>query len=159
MAARKPPRRIDEKDRAILRVLQRRADAPAVEIARAAGLSQTPCWRRVGLLEKSGVIRKRVALLDGEALGYGVVVFAEIAMKRNDARVLRAFERSVQDIAEIVECHAVSGERDFVLKIVIDSVMSYERLLRGRLLRLPGVGSVSSRFALSTVKYSTEIPL
>ncbi len=159
MAAPKTPRRIDDKDRAILRVLQRRADAPATEIARAAGLSQTPSWRRVGLLERSGIIRKRVALLDGEALGFGVVVFAEVAMKRTDARALQAFERSVQGIAQIVECHAVSGERDFVLKIVVDSVASYERLLRGRLLRLPGVGSISSRFALSTVKYSTEIPI
>ncbi len=155
----KAPRRIDDKDRAILRILQRRGEASAGEVAVAVGLSPTPCWRRIGQLERAGVIRARVALLDAAALGHGVVVFAEVAMKQNNGKALAAFEAAVKTIPQIVECHAVSGERDYVLKIIIDSVMAYERLLRGRLLRLPGVGSVSSRFALSTVKYSTEIPI
>ncbi len=123
------------------------------------GLSHTPCWRRVKRLEKDGVIRKRVTLLDANALRLAVNVFVHVTLKNHRENGLTLFEEAVQDISEIVECYTVSGDRDFLLRVVVADVSAYEHLLKHILVNLPGVDNLSSTFALRQVKYTTEYPL
>lgn len=150
---------LDETDRKILRALQARADYSMAELGELVGLSHTPCWRRVKRLEQSGLIRARVALLDPQRLNLGVSVFAAINITKHDEESLEAFERAVHDIPEIVECHTVSGDRDFLLRVVVSNVADYEKLLKQKLVHLPGVESVSSTFALKQAKYTTQLPI
>jgi Lrp/AsnC family transcriptional regulator len=151
--------KLDEFDLRILRELQVRADLSVAELGERIGLSHTPCWRRIRRLEDAGVIRARVTLLDPRLLDLDVNVFAQITLARHDEETLERFEAAVQDMAEVVECHTVSGDRDFLLRVVVGDVSDYERLLKTRLVHLPGVASVSSTFALKQVKYTTVLPV
>ena len=129
------------------------------ELGDKVGLSHTPCWRRVKRLEKDGIIRKRVTLLDAEGLHLSVNVFVSVTLKNHVENGLTLFEESVQDVPEIVECYTVSGDRDFLLRVVVADVGAYEHLLKHVLINLPGVDNLSSTFALRQVKYTTEYPL
>ncbi|MCC5887614.1 MAG: Lrp/AsnC family transcriptional regulator [Gammaproteobacteria bacterium] len=150
---------LDDFDRRILRVLQDDADCSMAELGERVGLSHTPCWRRVKKLEAKGVIRGRVVLLDPERLHLTVNVFVEVRLGQQDEDTLNAFEAAVQSIDEIVESYTVSGEKDFLLRVVVADVASYEALLKKQLVHLPGVASLSSVFALRQVKYTTRLPL
>ena len=150
---------LDRFDLAILRELQRRGDLSVAEIGERVGLSHTPCWRRIKRMEKDGIIRERVVLLDPVRLGVDVNVFAHVTLTRHDEQTLEAFEQAVQQVAEVVECHTVSGDRDFLLRVVVADVGEYEQLLKTRLVHLPGVASMSSTFALKQVKYTTRLPI
>ncbi len=150
---------LDDFDRRILRVLQEDADCSMAALGERVGLSHTPCWRRVKKLEQRGVIRARVVLLDPEALHLSVNVFVEVRLARQDEDTLNEFEAAVQRIDEIVESYTVSGEKDFLLRVVVGDVAAYETLLKGQLVHLPGVASLSSTFALRQVKYTTRLPI
>lgn len=150
---------LDETDRAILRVLQENADHSVAEVAKRVALPYTPCWRRIQRLERSGVIARRVALLEQRALGLGVSVLVAVTLRRHDEATLKRFERAVQEIDEIMECYAIAGDRDFHLRVVVPDVEAYDRLLKSKLVHLPGAASVSSSFALSCVKYTTKLPI
>ncbi len=151
--------KLDKFDLRILRELQLRADLSVAELGERIGLSHTPCWRRIRRLEEAGVIRERVTLLDPKLLNLDVNVFAQVTLTRHDEETLERFEEAVQDVAEVVECHTLSGDRDFLLRIVVGDVSDYERLLKKHLVHLPGVASVSSTFALKQVKYTTVLPV
>lgn len=155
----KKPAELDEFDLRILRALQDDAALSMVDLGERVGLSHTPCWRRVKKLEEEGYIRDRVVLLDAEQLDLGVNVFVEVHLKAHDEDSLNAFETAVVAVDEIVECYTVSGEKDFLLRVVVADVASYEQLLKHRLVHLPAVGSLSSTFALRQVKYTTRLPL
>ena len=129
------------------------------ELGERVGLSHTPCWRRVKRLQECGLIRQRVALLDAEQLDLAVNVFVNVTLKRHQENALNRFEESVQAVPEIVECYSVSGETDFLLRIVVADVSAYERLLKETLVHLPEVGNLTSTFALRQVKYTTALPL
>ena len=150
---------LDRMDRHILVELQRSADLSIQELGERVGLSHTPCWRRVKRLEECGLIRGRVALLDAEQLDLAVNVFVNVTLKRHQENALNRFEESVQDVPEIVECYSVSGETDFLLRIVVADVSAYEHLLKATLVHLPEVGNLTSTFALRQVKYTTALPL
>ncbi|WP_111640722.1 Lrp/AsnC family transcriptional regulator [Marinimicrobium alkaliphilum] len=150
---------LDDFDRNILRILQENADCSMAELGEKVGLSHTPCWRRVKRLEAEGIVRRRVTLLDPHKLGLGVTVYAYIIIKSHDEESLNAFESAVHAIAEIVECYSTSGDKDYVLRIVVDSVEHYEQLLKRSLVHLPNVASVNSTFALKQVKYTTQLPI
>ena len=150
---------LDSFDIKILRELQQNAEISMQELGDKVGLSHTPCWRRVKRLEKDNVIRKRVTLLDPVALHLAVNVFVHVTLKNHRENGLTLFEEAVQDIAEIVECYTVSGDRDFLLRVVVADVTAYEQLLKHVLINLPGVDNLSSTFALRQVKYTTEYPL
>lgn len=150
---------LDETDRAILRVLQENADHSVAEVAERVALPYTPCWRRIQRLQRNGIIARRVALLDQRALGLGVSVLVAVALRRHDEATLKRFERAVQEIDEIMECYAIAGDRDFHLRVVVPDVEAYDRLLKAKLVHLPGAASVSSSFALSCVKYTTKLPI
>ncbi len=151
--------KLDDLDLAILDVLQEDARLSNAAVASRVGLSPSPCWRRVQRLERLGVIRARVAVLDAEKLGIGLVAFANVKLSAHGRQALPEFEEAIRRYDEVVECHTVTGEVDFVLRIVTRDTHSYERLLRDHLLQLPHIGEVHSTIALTQVKYTTRVPL
>jgi len=153
------PQNLDSFDQHIIRELQADADISMQDLGERVGLSHTPCWRRVKKLEESGIIRGRVTLLDPERLNLSVNVFVQVSLSVQREDALNAFEEAVQLIPEIVECYTVSGDRDFLLRVVVEDVSAYERLLKSTLVHLPEVANLSSSFALRQVKYTTELPL
>jgi len=150
---------IDAMDRKILIALQAHPDLSTADIADRVGLSHTPCWRRMKKLEEDGVIAGRVVLLNAKALNLAVNVFAEIRLKQHDETTLEALERAVRSRSEILECFSVSGDSDYLMRIVIGSIDAYEIFLKKVLLHLPGVAAVNSRFALGCVKMTTALPI
>ena len=151
--------KLDPIDRRILAELQESAEMSMQELGERVGLSHTPCWRRVRRLERQGIITRRVALLDAKQLGLAVDVFVNVNLRRHQENALNRFEEAVQDVPEIVECYTVSGETDFMLRVVVSDVSAYERLLKATLVHLPEVGNLTSTFALRQVKYTTALPL
>ena len=151
--------RLDRTDRRILNELQAKADISMQELGDRVGISHTPCWRRLRRLEGLGLIRGRVALLDAEHLDLTVNVFVNVSLKRHQDNALTRFEESVQTIPEIVECYTVSGETDFLLRVVVADVRAYEELLKETLVHLPEVSNLTSTFALRQVKYTTALPV
>jgi Lrp/AsnC family transcriptional regulator len=150
---------LDEFDKKILDRLQRDATVAVADLAEQVGLSQSTCWRRINLLEQAGVIRSRVALLDAKALGLEVTVFANIKLSAHGRRSLSEFEEAIATCPEVVECYTMSGEMDFLLRIVARDIEAYERFLRATLLQMPSVQEVHSHIALSQVKHTTMLPL
>jgi Lrp/AsnC family transcriptional regulator len=150
---------IDALDRKILSALQRHPDASIAELGEIVGLSQTPCWRRLKRMQDAGVVKQKIWLLDPKQLGLSVNVFAEVRLKQHDEQTLESFEHMTREQGEIVECFSMSGQSDYLLRILVGSVADYEKLLKKVLLHLPGVGSINSSFALQTVKLTTDVPL
>ena len=150
---------LDDIDHRILALLQEDASLNAAEVANRVGLSQSPCWRRIARLERDGLIRRRVALLDRQKLGLGVVVFVQVKIARGSKHSLAQFEDTVRRFPEVQECYMLMGEIDFLLKVVTRDVASYEDFLRGKLSRLTAVGEVRSSMVLSPIKATTALPL
>lgn len=149
----------DKIDRTLLSLLQREVVQPLAKLAAAAGLSASPCWRRIQRLEKLGVIKNRVALLDRRKLGLNLEVFVEVRFGRDEPNSLHNFEEAVRAAPEVLECYMLMGEVDFLLRVVARDVDDYERFLRKKLAILPGVRDIKSSIALSTVKSTTVLPL
>ncbi len=150
---------IDAIDRRILGVLQQDASLSNAQVASQVGLSGSPCWRRIRRLERDGVIQGRVALLDGDKLGLSVVVFASVKLSGHGRQALPEFESAIREYPEVVECYTVTGEVDFILRIVTRSMHTYEDFLRHHLLQMPTVAEVHSTIALTQVKYTTALPV
>lgn len=153
------PVELDDYDRKILRALQENADYSMADLGNMIGLSHTPCWRRLKRLETEGVIRGKVTLLDPKLLNLGVTVHAYITIKHHDASSLEAFENAILTIPEVVECYSTSGDKDYVLRVVVENVEHYERLMKDTLIHLPNIGSINSAFALKQVKFTTQLPI
>ncbi len=150
---------MDDIDLNILRTLQETPEISMEELGEKVGLSHTPCWRRVKRMESEGTIRQRAVIVDRETLGLDVVVFAFIRLARHDEETLNGFENAVQGCPEVVDCYSIAGEHDYSLRVVTSSVKAYERLVKDVILHLPGVGSISSSFALSEVKHCNKLPI
>jgi Lrp/AsnC family transcriptional regulator len=150
---------MDKIDRKILSLLQLEPDIPIAELSERVGLSQTPCWRRVKKLENDGVISGRAVLLNPLALGLSANVFASLKLRHHDEATLDAFEAAAKERPEVVECFSMSGESDYILRVVINGIGAYEQFLKKVLLHLPGVASVNSSFALKCVKLTTRLPV
>ncbi|GGO99828.1 Lrp/AsnC family transcriptional regulator [Stakelama pacifica] len=150
---------MDRLDLKLLDALQRSPDLSTADLAEQIGLSHTPCWRRLKRLEASGAIRERAVILDPQILGFPISVFAEVRLRQHDEATLEAFEESVRCRDEIVECFSMSGERDYLLRVVVGDVASYESFLKKVLLHLPEVASINSSFALNIIKITTRLPL
>jgi DNA-binding Lrp family transcriptional regulator len=150
---------LDEIDIKILQHLQREARISNVELADRVGLSPAPCLRRVRALERAGVIRKYVALLDPRALNLNVTVLVQVSLDRQVAERFQVFEQAILDRPEVLECDVTTGPSDFLLRIVVKDVAAYEQFQREFLSRIESVSSTNSSFALKQVKYFTEFPL
>lgn len=149
---------MDKTDREILRCLQADAAMPLEEVARRVHLTPTPTWRRIQKLEASGVIRRRVALCDADKLGVGVTVFVAIKTAQHNAAWLEAFARGVQDIDEVVELYRMSGEVDYLMRVVVPDIAGYDAVYK-RLIRVAELSDVSSSFAMERIKYTTALPV
>ena len=149
----------DEIDLKILRILQRDPDRNITDIGEAVGLSHTPCWRRIRKMQEAGIIRGRVMLIDAEKIGMDISVFVFVRLEKHSPGVLEAFEEAARKLPEIVQCYAMSGEFDFLLRVVVPSVRDYERTIKAKLLKLPHVGIMNSHFALNEVKNTSELPI
>lgn len=149
---------MDRIDRQILNLLQKNAALPVSEIAAAVGLSTTPCWRRIQNLEKSGVITQRVALLNRETLELGVDVFVAVRTAEHNAKWLDAFDKAIDAFPEVVECYRMSGEIDYLMRVVVKDITTYDEFYQ-RLIRKVRLSDVSSSFAMERMKYTTALPV
>jgi Lrp/AsnC family leucine-responsive transcriptional regulator len=154
-----PKTELDEIDRNILRHLQEDGRMPLAKLADAVGLSPSPCLRRVRLLEQRRVIARYVAVLDQQRVGLPVSVFASIKLEKQQEEELDRFAKAVARWPEVLECYLMTGPRDYLLRIVVEDLPAYERFLKQKLTRLPGVASIESSFALEQVKYTNVLPI
>jgi DNA-binding Lrp family transcriptional regulator len=151
--------KIDETDNAILGILQERARISNVELAERVHLSESACLRRVRALEKAGIIAGYSALVDPVQVGLPSAVFVQLTLQRQDQTDLDAFEEAVRMIPEVMECYLMTGEFDYLLRIVVSDASDYERVHRQHLTRLPGVARVQSSFTLRTVRKTSVLPI
>jgi len=150
---------LDDIDRRILRELQRNPSLTMVELGGRVGLSHTPCWRRVRRLEESGIITGKQYLLDAEAIGFEVTVFCFIKIKDHDRESLLRFEAAAEKLPDVLQCYSISGEHDYLLRVLAKSVKDYEAAVKNELLQLPHVGHISTSFALNEIKNTSVLPL
>ena len=149
---------MDQIDRLILIQLQHNAAQPVADIARKVGLSVTPCWRRIQRMEENGIIRKRVALLDSKAIGVAMSVFVAVRTDQHTADWLKNFAGMVADMPEVVEFYRMSGEVDYLLRVVVPNMAAYDSFYR-KLIAQVQLTDVSSSFAMEEIKYTTALPL
>ncbi len=148
---------LDAIDRRILAAVQEDATLSVAEIAERAGISASPCWRRIRKLEEEGVIRRRVALLDAEKLRVGVTVFVSIRTTQHNAAWAERFCRAVSAIPEVVEFHRMSGTVDYLLRVVVPDIAAYDAIYK-RLIAVGDLLDVSSGFSMERIKYTTALP-
>lgn len=150
---------LDHFERKILRELQRDASQTTAEIADKVGLTPSPCWRRIDRLEKEGLIRKRVALLDRRKVGLNAQVFAQVKLNAHGRANLDEFSAAIGGFPEVLEAFVLLGTMDFMLRIVAKDIEAYERFFFERLSKLPGVQEINSTVALSEIKSTHELPI
>ncbi|MDG1932897.1 MAG: Lrp/AsnC family transcriptional regulator [Luminiphilus sp.] len=151
--------KMQKSDIKILAALQHDADISTSDLAAKVNLSQSPCWRRVNKFEESGLIRRRVALLDRQKLGLEVVVFATVNLNQIGKQNLLAFERTVESYPEVVECYTMAGIWDYMLKIVCRDIRHYEDFVRNTLSASDAIRELHSHIAVTEIKNTTELPL
>ncbi len=150
--------KIDEVDRRLLDILQNDASGSLEEIAKKTAMSVNTAWRRIKRLEDIGVITKRVALIDPPSVGLNMTVFVAIKTSDHSDKWLDGFGKAVSGIPEVVEFYRMSGETDYLLKLLVESIADYDRVYK-KLIRSAKINDVSSSFAMETIKYTTAVPL
>lgn len=150
---------MDDRDRAILHLLQNDGRLSNTELAERVHLSESASLRRVRLLEASGLIRGYAALLDQKAAGYALSVFLTITLNSQSQAALSAFEAAAGQVPEIMECYLMTGEADYLMRVVARDVDAFEALHAGALTRLPGVARITSSIALRTTVHRSALPL
>ncbi|MGZ8408865.1 MAG: Lrp/AsnC family transcriptional regulator [Hyphomicrobium sp.] len=149
---------LDEMDVKILSILQEDCTRPVADIGKEVGLSTTPCWRRIQKLEETGVIRKRVAVLEPERVNAGVTVFVSIKTDKHSTAWLDKFHKAVDDFPEVIEFYRMSGEVDYLLRVVVPDIRAYDEFYKKMISRIE-IAKVSSAFAMEQMKYTTALPL
>lgn len=152
-------KRLDAIDVRILNELQANARLTNVELASRVHLSPSPCLARVRALEEAGLISSYVTLLDPLQVGLSVSVFIEIRLERQVERALNSFEDAIMGYPEVMECYLMTGNSDYLLRVVVQDVQALERFIVDELSKIPGVANIQSSFALKQVKYKTALPL
>jgi DNA-binding Lrp family transcriptional regulator len=150
---------LDAIDHRILIRLQANARITNADLSREVGLSPSPCLRRVKELEQNGTIKSYVTLLDPAAVGLPVSVFVQVTLERQVEAALETFEAAVIKRPEVMECYLMTGDADYLIRIVVASIDDFERFLVNELTTIPGVASIKSSFALKQVAYRTDLPL
>jgi len=151
--------KLDKYDKLILDALQKDGRISNVQLAGLVSLSESACLRRVRALEESGMIDRYAALVSQPKVGLSGNVFVNIGLHREEQSELAAFEQAVRNIPEVMECYLMTGEFDYLLRVVVSDMADFERLHRDALTRLPGVARVNSSVAIRTVQKKTELPL
>ena len=154
-----PEPNLDATDWKILARLQDDARISNVDLAKAVSLSPSPCLARVRALEESGIVSRYVSLLDALKLGLTVSVFIQVSLEKQMRNALDTFEASILARDEVMECYLMTGDADYLLRVIVPDVQSIERFIVDYLAKIPGVASIKSSFALKQVKYKTALPL
>ncbi|GAA4664206.1 Lrp/AsnC family transcriptional regulator [Bartonella pachyuromydis] len=149
---------MDRLDRKILHLLQENATLSVADIAKRVGLSTTPCWRRIQKLEEDGVIQRRVAVLSPEKVNAHVTVFVSIRTNTHSHEWFKRFSKIVQEFREVIEFYRMSGDIDYLLRVVVPNIEAYD-LFYKKLITQIDIRDVSSSFAMEQIKYTTELPL
>lgn len=152
-------RALDAIDRKIVAALQADGRITTQELADKVGLSASPCARRVRLLEEAGIIKGYVAVVDQAKVGLPISVFASVKLERQREEELDRFSQAILRWPEVADCYLMTGQRDYLLRIVVQDLEAYERFLKDKLTRLKGVASIESSFALGQIKRSNVLPL
>ena len=154
-----PDLQLDSIDWTILGLLQADARMSNVELAKAVGLSPSPCLHRVRALEEAGYISRYVTLLDALRIGLKVSVFIQVTLERQIETALERFETAIRGRPEVMECYLMTGDADYLIRVVVADIQVLEEFILKFLTKLPGVGNIKSSFALKQVKYQTALPL
>jgi DNA-binding Lrp family transcriptional regulator len=150
---------LDRQDVVLLTELQRDSRQTVQQLAAAAGLSSTPCWKRVKDMEAAGIIRGYTALVDREKVGLSLCVIAELNLTRHSEDDVRRFEQAVSDCPQIVSCYSTTGQADYVIKVLVRDIKAYEQFLHETAFKLPGVTHVRSSVVLKEVKSELRLPI
>ncbi len=150
---------LDKVDRQLLDCLQRDASMSLADLAEHVNLTTTPCWKRLKRLEESGVLRKRVALLDPETLGLSFTAFVHIKTSNHSETWYRAFVDAVTPFPEVMECYRMAGEYDYMMKVQVADMAAYDRFYKKLVNSIEGLTNVTSTFAMEPLKYTTALPL
>jgi len=151
--------KLSKMDRRLLDALQNDATRSQADLAEIAGMSRTSCWRRIRDFEEAGLIERQVAILNPHQAGFQIQVLLAVAMTEHTDENRHDFEQHVGLLPEVTECYSVSGERDYVLQVIVRDMDAYNQFLNSQILRHPAVRSASSTFVLRRVKYTTRLPL
>ena len=149
---------MDEKDQHILRELQRHGRLSNAELAERVNLSPSPCLRRLRMLEKSGVIEGYAAIVNQKAYGLPITVFIQIRLDHHSRQAAQEFERRIMAIDEVMDCHLMTGDTDYLLRVVVQSLEAYETFIRARIHPIPSIASINTSFAYGMVKQSRILP-
>ena len=153
------PEPLDKIDGRILEIIQEEARISNTDLADRVGLSPSPCWRRVRALESNGIIERYVTLVNAKAVGLPINVFATVTLEKQVEPALEAFEKAVTERPEVMECNLMTGEFDYLLRVVVPDLAAYERFLIDHLTRIKGIASIKSSFSLKQVCYKTALPV
>lgn len=150
---------LDRTDYRILHHLQNDGRLTNLELAERVGLSPSPCLRRVRALEDAGILKRYVGIVDAKAVGLPISAFINVSLRSQEVGALDAFQNAVKSFPEVMECYLMTGNSDYLLRVVMPDLESYERFLGEKLTRIPGIGSIQTSFALKPVVARTELPL
>ena len=149
---------MDDMDRRILKILQLDSSLAASDVARRVGLSASPCWKRINRLQSEGIIKRRTAVLDAERLGFGLTVFVSIKTGEHSSGWLKDFADKITAMPEVMEFHRMAGEVDYMLKVVVRDMQSFDQFYK-RLIDMTALSDVTSRFSMETIKETTALPI
>lgn len=149
---------MDSIDKRILGAIQQDVSGSVAEVAERVGISQSPCWKRIKKLEEQGYIKRRVAILDANALGLDLVGYIQIRAERHNDAWLKKFAAGVRKLPEIVECHRMTGEVDYLLKVVLANMAEYDAFYK-KLIKIAELTDVSVSFSMESIKETNELPL
>ncbi|GFM84516.1 ArsR family transcriptional regulator [Pseudomonas cichorii] len=152
-------KKLDRTDISILNTLQQDAGITNADLGRSVNLSPTPCFNRVKAMEEAGLIKGQVTLLDPQVLGLHLNVFIHVSLEKQVEGALRLFEQAVADRPEVMECYLMTGDADYLLRILVANIQDLERFILDHLSKIPGVANIRSSFALKQVLYKTALPL
>ena len=154
-----PQAAVDAMDIKILNLLQENAKITNVELAARVNLSPSPCLARVRALEHAGIVSRYVTLLDPVKVGLGISVFIQVGLERQIDRDLEDFQKAIAGYAEVMECYLMTGDYDYLIRVVVSDVQALERFILDKLTKIPGLSNIKSSLALKQVKYKTTLPL
>jgi Lrp/AsnC family transcriptional regulator len=151
--------KLDKIDRQILALMQDDASLPIQQIAEQVGLSVNPCWRRIRQMEQAGVIQGRVALVNPEKVGLGLTVYVRVKTREHSADWAKKLNQVIAAMPEILECHRIGGDVDYLLKVVVEDMAGYDRTYKELIGRLPSLADVSALFSMERLKSATALPI
>jgi len=152
-------KKLDRTDVAILNLMQENSRTTNADLARAVNLSPTPCFNRVKAMEEMGVIRKQVTLLEPAVLGLNVNVFIQVSLEKQVEDALSYFEQAINERPEVMECYLMTGDADYLLRVLVPDIRALEHFILDHLTKIRGVSNIRSSFALKQVRYKTALPL